>query len=192
MCSCPVWWSSTEFTGFSFSMELKVGHGIQVLWAYRWWMGAGNNNFPWPTDYVLANTAQYEVGPYWRNHIQLIIFNSSGPPGSLLAKLTSSQACLQPAPIYGVTATQVHDFTFAIEIYVVPFGPFLKLTDAPQLQLFLLLAGHRLHSFFLIQSNHYGVLIVIQIIRPLKALVCWRKFRICALRLPTPSSLPRE
>lgn len=37
MCSCPVWCSSTELTGFSFSMELKAGHGIQVLWAYMCW-----------------------------------------------------------------------------------------------------------------------------------------------------------
>lgn len=81
--------------------------------------------------------------------------SSSGPPGPLLPKLPCSQACLQPALIYGVTLTQ-HDFAFAVENDIVPLGPLLQLAV-------LFLAGHNHHSFSLTQNNQCGVLVVIQI-----------------------------
>lgn len=126
MCSCPVWWSFTELTGFSFGMELKAGHGIQLFWAFKCWI-------EWEIIIshdlltALANTAQYEAGPYWRNHIQLAAhqYPQALLKSWLLASLVSS--LLQDMELLWPRC-----MAFAIEICVVPLGPFLKLADAPQ------------------------------------------------------------
>lgn len=121
------------------------------------------------------------------NPTREIIFNQlllEYAPGSLLPKLPCSQACLLPAVISGVTPTQ-HDFAFAVKNDVVPLGPLLELAV-------LFLAGCIHQRFSLAQTTSVLCWLGSKYIRPLKVLIHWRNLKICALRLPTPSSVPRE
>lgn len=144
--------SSTEFSGISFSRELKTGHSIPIFCDYEcsieWEIIISHDLLA-----VLLLTQLMKLNPTGE-----IIFNQlllEYAPGSLLPKLPCSQACLLLAVISGVTPTQ-HDFAFAVKNDVVPLGPLLELAV-------LFLAGCIHQSFSLAQNNQCAVLVGIQI-----------------------------